>query len=118
MKKIVLLLALVFLYNISAEAKYVYPKGATTTTERRVNRRFKNYDLDGEAGLSLAEYKKFRAVRTVDDRQRERKAKHDGTYVSSDEAFKLMDKDEDGIISKEEMLAYEKEQIAKQQKKK
>ena len=111
MKKLVLILILSLLYCFSVEAKYVYPKDTKTATERRVDRRFKNYVKEGEDGFSLEEYKKFREVRTVDERQKERRAKHLGTYVSPEEAFKLMDKDGDGIVTKEEMLEYEKSLI-------
>ena len=111
MKKIIFLSVLCLLYCFGSEAKYVYPKDTKTATERRVDRRFKRYVKEGEDGFSLEEYKEFRKVRTVDDRQKERRAKHLGTYVSPEEAFKLMDKDGDGIVTKNEMLEYEKSLI-------
>ena len=101
---IVALLAMV----AAAEAKYVYPEGSSTTSERRVNRRMKNYDLDKNDTLSLEEYQKYREVRTVDERRQERRAKRKGTYISPEDAFQMMDTDGDGKVSKEEMMQYEK----------
>lgn len=109
MKIMSVLLLPVLLLSFGAEAKYVYPEGATTTTERKVNRRINNYDADQDGELSLEEYKKFREVRTRDDRRMERRAKKDGSYVSPEDAFRAMDKNGDGVVSREEMLEYEKE---------
>jgi len=89
-------------------AKYVYPEGSSTTTERKINRRLKNYDTDKNDEFSLEEYKNFRTVRTRDDRRIERRAKKKGTYVSPDEEFKKMDTNEDGKVTKGEMMEYEK----------
>ena len=99
----------VLLLSFAAEAKYVYPEGATTTTERKVNRRINNYDADKDGDLSLEEYKNFCAVRTRDDRRMERRARKNGSYLSPEETFKAMDKDGDGVVSSSEMLEYEKE---------
>lgn len=107
MKILILLLSVLFL-SFVAEAKYVYPEGATTTTERKVNRRINNYDADKDGDLSLEEYKNFRAVRTRDDRRMERRARKTGNYVSPEDAFNAMDKNGDGVVTRDEMLEYEK----------
>ncbi len=109
MKKLLLTLAL--LVALGAEgvcAKYVYPAGATTTTERKVNRRINRYDADKDGELSLEEYEKYREVKTRDERRQERRAKKDGTYISPEETFRAMDTNGDGVVTKEEMLEYEK----------
>lgn len=90
------------------QAKYKYPEGATTTTERRVNRAIRNYDADQDGGLSLEEFQEKRKLRTRDDRRMERRARKNGTYLSPEEQFKLMDKDGDGNVTNEEMLEYER----------
>ena len=110
MKLGLLLLACFFMFS-TVEAKYKYPAGAKTTTERKVDRRMNRYASDKEKGLSLEEYEKFREARTVDERRQEHYAKKKGTYVSPEEAFKQMDKDGDGNVSKEEMLEYERSKI-------
>ena len=74
------------------DAKYVYPEGATTTTERKINRRIYNYDADDDGKLSLEEYQSFRKVRTRNDRRMERRARKKGKYVAPDEVFKRMDR--------------------------
>lgn len=90
------------------EAKYVYPEGVTTTTERKINRRIRNYDADKDGDLSLEEYQNFRMIRTRDDRRMERRARKNGTYISPEDMFKKMDTNEDGVVTKDEMLEYEK----------
>lgn len=107
-KKLFLLAGLMFIFSVSVEAKYVYPEGATTTSERRVNRRIKKYDTDQDGGLTFDEYQKYREVRTRDERRMERRAKKKGTYVSPRDAFDAMDSDGDGTVSREEMTEYEK----------
>ena len=97
----------------NVNAKYVYPEGSTTTTERKINRRVKNYDADSDGELSLQEYQDFRKIRTRDDRRMERRAKKKGTYVSPEDAFVVMDKNKNGKISKKEMLDYEKGNMQK-----
>lgn len=113
MRLIVCFLFLLAFIGGNVEAKYVYPEGSTTTTERKVNRRVNNYDADSDGVLSLQEYQDFRKVRTRDDRRMERRAKKKGTYVSPEDAFAVMDKNKDGKISKKEMLDYEKENLQK-----
>ena len=113
MRLIVCFLFLLAFIGENVEAKYVYPEGSTTTTERKVNRRVNNYDADSDGVLSLQEYQDFRKVRTRDDRRMERRAKKKGTYVSPEDAFAVMDKNKDGKISKKEMLDYEKENLQK-----
>lgn len=98
---------LVLFSFVEVEAKYSYPEGAVTTTERKVNRRIRNYDADKDGELSLEEYQNFRKVRTRDDRRMERRAKKKGVYVSPDEVFKQMDINKDGMVTKEEMMEYE-----------
>ncbi len=107
MKTIVIILGLLVCIG-SAEAKYKYPEGATTTTERRVNRAMRNYDTDQDGGLSLDEFQEKRKLRTREDRRIERKARKSGSYLSPEEQFKLMDKDGDGTVTNEEMLEYER----------
>ena len=92
---------------VEVEAKYSYPEGAVTTTERKVNRRIRNYDANQDGELSLEEYQNFRKVRTRDDRRMERRAKKKGVYVSPEDAFNKMDVNEDGVVTKDEMLEYE-----------
>ena len=104
------LLACVFVFS-TVEAKYKYPEGAKTTTERKVDRRMKRYSSDQEEGLSLADYEKYREPRTIDERRQERRAKKNGTYISPEEAFNQMDTDGDGYVSRDEMLSYEKKQM-------
>ena len=99
---------LLILFAVEVEAKYVYPEGATTTTERKVNRRIRNYDTNHDGELSFEEYQNFRKVRTRDDRRMDRRAKKKGTYLSPEDVFKKMDADEDGVVTKEEMMEYEK----------
>ena len=104
-------LAMLFLGAIVADAKYKYPEGATTATERRINRRLKHYGQEDEEGvnvMTLEEYQEFRRPRTVDDRRQEQWAKKRGNYVSPEEAFKEMDKDGDGKITAEDMMEYER----------
>ena len=69
MKKIILLLVLGTFFCFDVTAKYVYPEGSTTTTERRVNRRMKRYDTDSNEELSLKEYENYREPRTRDERR-------------------------------------------------
>ena len=112
MKKLFLLsLAVLFLGAIVADAKYKYPEGATTATERRINKRLKHYgqeDDEGEKFMTLEEYEEYRMPRTVDERRQEQWAKRKGNYVSPQDAFKAMDKDGDGKITAEDMLEYER----------
>ena len=106
------LILLAFLFTFSTtDAKYKYPEGAKTMTERKVDRRMKRYSSDNEKGLSLEEYEKFREVRTVDERRQEHRAKKKGYYISPEEEFKLIDLDGDGVISQSEMLQYERSKI-------
>jgi len=111
MKKIILLLVLGTFFCFDVTAKYVYPEGSTTTTERRVNRRMKRYDTDSNEELSLKEYENYREPRTRDERRMERRAKKKGTYVSPEDAFKQMDKNGDGEVTRDEMLEYEKSRL-------
>lgn len=90
------------------EAKYVYPKDVKTRTERIVDRRFRNYDNDGDGGFSLEEYEDYKKARTIDERRTERYKKRKGTYLSPEEVFKQMDSDGDGVVSNGEMLTYER----------
>lgn len=108
MKKIFFLIALLMFFDVDVMAKYVYPAGSTTTTERRVNRRIKRYDSNEDEKLTFEEYKKYREPKTFEERQLERRAKKKGTYISPAEAFKEMDTDGDGEVTREEMLEYEK----------
>lgn len=116
MKKILLLLAMSFIVSDVCEAKYTYPKDVPTGTERMVNRRMRNYDKDGTEGMSLEEYQDYRKTRTYYERQQERRAKRDGSYVSPEDAFKQMDADGDGVVSRDEMLSYEKKKLEQQKK--
>ena len=106
MKYLICLLMSCFIFSI-AEAKYVYPKGAKTGTERRVDKRMKRYDSDGDGELSFEDYLRYREPRTREERRVERREKKKGTYVSPQEAFTKMDTDEDGVVTREEMLNYE-----------
>jgi len=111
MKKLFLLsLAILFFGAIVADAKYKYPEGATTATERRINRRLKHYgqeDDEGEKYMTLDEYREYRTPKTVDERRHEQWAKRKGTYVFPEDAFNAMDKDGDGKITAEDMMEYE-----------
>ena len=108
MKYFLSLLAVCFMVSKVVEAKYKYPEGATTTTERRINRRMNRYDTDKDGEITLEDYKNYRQPRTRDERRMERRAKNHGTYVSPEDAFKAMDEDGDGRVTKEEMLKYER----------
>lgn len=112
MKKLFLFSLIIFFFGaIVADAKYKYPEGATTATERRINRRLKHYgqeDDEGEKYMTFEEYKAYRTPRTVDERRQEQWAKKRGTYVSPEDAFKAMDKDGDGKITAEDMMEYER----------
>lgn len=105
-----ILLILLFFVGIVAEgdAKYKYPEGAITRTERRINRMLRRYDSDGDGSLTLEDYERYREPRTLEERRLERRAIKKGTYVSPLDAFLEMDTDGDGEISKDEMLEYEK----------
>ena len=81
MKKILLILAVSFIVSGVCEAKYTYPKDIPTGTERMVNRRMRNYDKDGTEGMSLEEYQDYRKTRTYYERQLERRAKRNGSYI-------------------------------------
>lgn len=107
MKYFICLLLSCFIFSV-AEAKYVYPKGAKTETEQRVDRRMKRYDSNGDGELTFDDYLKYREPRTREERRMERRAKKKGTYVSPQDAFIKMDTDEDGVVTREEMLEYEK----------
>ena len=59
MKYFICLLLFCFIFSV-AEARYVYPKGAKTETEQRVDRRMKRYDSNGDGELSFEDYLKYR----------------------------------------------------------
>lgn len=116
MRRFLLLLAMLCVASGICEAKYTYSKGFPTGTERKVDWRMRNYDKDGIAGMSLEEYQDFRKARTYYERQLERRAKRDGSYVSPEDAFKQVDVDENGVLSRDELLAYEKKKLEQKKK--
>ena len=75
MKKVIWIIALLMFFDIDVMAKYVYPAGSTTTTERKVTRRMKRYDINADEQISLEEYKKYREPKTFEERQLERRDK-------------------------------------------
>ena len=83
--------------------------GTIINNESEISIKLSNkYDVDKDGDLSLEEYQNFRMVRTRDDRRMERRARKNGTYVSPEDVFKRMDTNEDGVVTKDEMLEYEK----------
>ena len=108
MFKIILIIVFMLLGTIDSSAKYKYPQGATTTTERRVNRIIRKYSSENNGSMTLEDYEKYRQPRTVEERRLERQAKRKGTYVAPKDAFLIMDTDGNGSVTKEELLSYER----------
>jgi len=115
MKQLLLILLLFIGIVSEGNAKYKYPEGAITRTERRVNHIMQRYDTDHKGYLTLDEYLSYREPRTVEERRLERRAIKEGTYISPLDAFLDIDTDGDGEVTREEILEYERNSENKKQ---
>jgi len=112
MKSAVWALLLCGIWVQTAAAKYVFPKDhqVKSRSEEIAAYQMKEYDEDGDGVLSEEEFEKRFDKLTREDRRNIRRNKKNGVYLSPDEQFKAMDKNNDGKVDERERAEYIREQ--------
>lgn len=79
------------------------PEGLKSKAQHEIDVLFETQNV-GKDGMTLSQYKS-KKLGSLERRQKRREIRK-GTYLSPEEKFKLMDKDEDGIVTREELEEY------------
>ena len=110
MKKFGFVLSLVIMvFASSALAKWNQPEDVPVATDRDAKFHMGYMDDDGDGKVTVDNYKKRFENMTREDRRVMRKERKKGIYKSPEERFKLMDADEDGFVTEEEMAKFYRE---------
>ena len=107
-KTIILSLTATLILATTANARYKYPDDVPSPYERQAIRLIEVRDKNRDSKLSPEEYSTFSSTRY--EQNEIKRSKEKGTYIEPSNEFKLIDADEDGYLSLEEIAEYYRKQ--------